>query len=183
MAKNNSSEAEIKRVVLGRIGKVHGIRGWLKLISFTTPPEKLLEYSRLLAEIDHDWRKLEIDQSRRQPGGLCVHFKGIDDPETARRFTGVELAVASDHLPELEAGDFYWHELEGMEVSNQHGQVFGIVDRLMATGANDVLVVRPTDNSVDGRERLIPYIIDSVVRRVDTANSRIEVDWEADYLE
>lgn len=180
---NNSSDTDSKRVVLGQLGKVHGIKGWLKLNSFTTPPQNILDYARLQAGIDKGWEELEIDQFRQQANDLLVHIKGIDDPESARRLTGVELAVSSDQMPEAEAGSYYWHELEGMTVTNQQGEIFGVVARLMETGANDVLVVQPGSDSIDERERLIPFLTDSVVRQVDTVNRKIVVDWEADYLE
>ena len=180
---NNSSATENKKVVLGQLGKVHGLKGWLKLISFTSPPENILDYSQLLVEIDQHCQVLEIDEYRQQANGLVVHIKGIDDPETARQLTGVELTVESEALPVLEAGTYYWHELEGMEVINRQGELFGRVASLLETGANDVLVVEPTDDSVDGRERLIPYLVGSVVEQIDTGKRLIRVNWETDYLE
>jgi 16S rRNA processing protein RimM len=180
---SNSAEKMSKRVVLGQIGKVHGIKGWLRLNSFTTPPENILEYSELFAEIDESWQVLEISQFKQQSKGLIVHFTGYDDPDIAKQLTGLEVVIASEDLPGLEDGSFYWHELEGMEVSNQQGQVFGLVARLLETGANDVLVVKASAGSIDEKERLIPYIKESVIKNIDTATGKIVVDWEADYLE
>lgn len=178
-----SADIERKRVVLGQVGKVHGVKGWLRLNSFTTPPENILDYSQLLVELDDEWQVLEIDQHRQQGNGLLVHFIGFDDPEAARNLTGLELVVDAEHLPSLEEGNFYWHELEGMEVGNEAGEIFGVIDRLMETGANDVLVVAPSANSIDDRERLIPYIKDSIIKSIDSGERRILVNWEADYLE
>ena len=135
------------------------------------------------AIFDRRWQVLEIDQHRQQNNGLLVHFNGFDDPETARNLTGLELVVDAEQLPGLEEGSFYWHELEGMEVCNEAGEVFGVIDRLMETGANDVLVVAPYANSIDDRERLIPYIKDSVIKSIDATERKILVNWEADYLE
>ncbi len=178
-----SADIERKWVVLGQVGKVHGIKGWLRLNSFTTPPESILDYSQLFVEFEDEWQVLEIDQHRQQNNGLLVHFNGFDDPETARNLTGLELVVDAEQLPGLEEGSFYWHELEGMEVCNEAGEVFGVIDRLMETGANDVLVVAPYANSIDDRERLIPYIKDSVIKSIDATERKILVNWEADYLE
>ena len=179
----SSSSDSGKRVVLGQLGKVHGVRGWLKLHSYTSPPENILDYSPLLAGTGDSEQLLEIDQTSRRANGLLVHFKGIDDATVARSLTGLELSVASAELPALEEGNYYWHELEGMEVCNGSGQILGRVLRLLETGANDVLVVGPSAASVDDRERLIPYLVDSVVEEVDRVNRRIRVDWPADYLE
>ena len=178
-----SAEIETKRVVLGQIGKVHGIKGWLKLNSFTTPPENILDYSQFFAEIEEAWHMLEIDQHKQQANGLIILFRGYDDPEVAKKLTGIELTVNSEDLPSLEAGSFYWHELEGMEVINEEGQLFGKLERLLETGANDVLVVQPTGESIDERERLIPYIKEEVIKKIDTMTGKILVNWEADYLE
>ena len=180
---NNSSATADKKVVLGQLGKVHGIKGWLRLNSYTSPAENIVDYLQLLAEIDQHWQVLEIDEYKQRANGLVVHIKGIDDPETARQLTGVKLAVESEALPALEAGTYYWHELEGMEVVNQQGEHFGRVAGLLETGANDVLVVEPTDDSVDRRERLIPYLVGSVVEQIDTTQRLIRVNWETDYLE
>ena len=179
----NSSQTESSKVVLGRLGKVYGIKGWLKLNSFTSPPENILDFTDLLAEIEHRWQALEIDEYRQQANGLLVHIKGYDDPETARQLTGVELAVDSNTMPALEQGSYYWFELQGMQVLSQQGENFGIVAGLLETGANDVLVVTPTKQSIDERERLIPYIAGSVIQKVDTETQTIRVNWETDYLE
>jgi 16S rRNA processing protein RimM len=170
-------------VVLGQIGRVHGIKGWLKLISFTTPIENILDYRRFQANAGAGKQELEIDEFRRQSKALLVHFKGYDDPETARKLTGVELSIASSELPELEGGEFYWHQLQGLKVVNQQDQVFGYVSKMLETGANDVLVVAANAESIDKRERLIPYLVDSVVTKVDLEDGTIRVDWKADYLD
>ena len=168
-----------KRVVLGKVGKVHGIKGWLRLNSFTSPPANILNYPSLHTAIKNEPRLLQIDDSREQQKGLIVHFVGFNDPESARSLTGLEVWVPSSELPELENGSFYWHELEGMGVVNLQGQVFGKVDRLMETGANDVMVVKPTAESCDQRERLIPFLQDRVVIEVSAENQLITVDWDA----
>lgn len=176
-------EAGSEWVLLGEVGRVHGLKGWLKLISFTSPIENILDYTRFHAVVEGRAQELEIDEHRRQSKALLVHFKGYDDPETAKLLTGTELMVADEKLPELERGEFYWHQLQGLKVVNQHEQVFGRVSHLLETGANDVLVVKADSESIDDRERLIPYLVDSVVIEIDLENQTIRVDWEADYLD
>ncbi|GJM12621.1 MAG: ribosome maturation factor RimM [Pseudohongiella sp.] len=170
-------------MVLGQIGRVHGLKGWLKLISFTSPIENILDYTRFNGRIEGRTQELELDEHRRQSKALLVHFKGFDDPETARLLTGMELSIANDELPALESGEFYWHQLEGLRVVNQQEQVMGRVSHLLETGANDVLVVKADKDSIDDRERLIPYLMDSVICGIDLENQTIRVDWEADYLD
>lgn len=180
---NKSADNRIQRVELGRFGRAHGIKGWLKVSSFTTPIDNLCSYEQLSAEIDGSWIPLVMDQYRTQGKGLVVHIEGYDDPETARQLTGKGIWVESDALPALAENEFYWHQLQGLQVINQHEQVFGEVKELMETGANDVLVVDPTAGSIDDRQRLIPYLYGSVVQQVSVEAGLIRVNWEADYLE
>ena len=178
--------ADAKRVVLGRIGKVHGIKGWLRLHSYTELPEAVLDYTQFQVSPDDASspnRTLNIDASRQQAGGsLLVHFKGYDEPEAARVLTGLELTVAADALPPLQDGTYYWHQLQGLRVMNEQGQDFGTVVRLLETGANDVLVVQPDAHSIDRRQRLIPYLPGQAVTGVDLKAGSIKVNWEADTL-
>jgi 16S rRNA processing protein RimM len=113
---------------------------------------------------------------------LIAHFVGFDTPEAVRELTGLELSVTSDALPDLDSEDYYWHQLIGLQVLNQSGVVLGRVENLFETGANDVIVVAPDADSVDDKERLIPWLPDRVVIEVDMATGRIVVDWEPDYL-
>ena len=176
-------EADSEKVVLGEIGRVHGLKGWLKLISFTSPIENILDYSRFTAQVEGRSQELELDEHSRANKALLVHFKGYDDPETARLLTGTELTIANEKLPQLEHGEFYWHQLQDLKVVNQTDQMFGRVSHLLETGANDVLVVKADSESIDDRERLIPYLVDSVVIEIDLGNETIRVNWEADYLD
>lgn len=172
-----------QRVALGRFGAVFGIKGWLRLNSFTSPAENICSYGQLQMELAGVWSEIELDAHRLQGKGLVVHVKGYDDPETARALTGTTVWVDSAAMPVLPQGEYYWHELQGLRVINTQDQRFGKVAELMETGANDVLVVHPDDDSIDGRERLIPYLVGSVIVEVDLSEGMIRVDWEADYLE
>lgn len=169
-------------VTMGRIGRVYGIKGWLKLISYTQPKENILDYQQLRARIDGRWQDIEMDDCKIHGNGLIAHFVGYDDPDAAKLLTGVELAVPEQDMPALESEDFYWHELIGMQVLTTSEQLLGLVSKLMETGANDVLVVQPSQGSIDQRERLIPYLPGRVVTKVSREQRSIHVDWDADYL-
>jgi 16S rRNA processing protein RimM len=165
---------------MGRIGAPYGIKGWVKLISFTDPVDNLLDYESLWVADGAALRKIEIDEARPQGEGLVGHIKGCDVREATRLYTGLDLLVPKDALPELEEG-FYWHELEGLRVVNLAGEDLGVVDHLLATGANDVLVVRGDEASVDREERLLPYVDAQVVKEVDLAARIMRVDWGKDW--
>lgn len=169
-------------VTMGRIGRLYGIKGWLKLISYTDPQDNILDYQKLWAKIGGRWQTIEMDQSKVHGKGLVAHFVGYDDPDDAKVLTGVELAINGQELPKLDDEEFYWHELNGMQVMTASGQLLGTVSKMLETGANDVLVVQPIEGSIDTRERLIPYLPDRVVLEVSRAKRCISVDWDPDYL-
>lgn len=169
-------------VTVGRIGRLYGIKGWLKLISYTDPQDNILGFPNLFASMGGQWQGIEMDQSKVHGKGLIAHFAGYDDPDEARSLTGVELAVHVSDLPVLDEEDFYWHELVGMRVVTETGQFLGTVAKLLETGANDVLVIAATEGSIDDKERLVPYLPERVVKLVSRAERRITVDWDPDYL-
>ena len=169
-------------VVVARVGKTQGIKGWLRLHSFTDPQSNLANFSHFSAWAGQVRKDLEMDQLQPHGSGFIGHFVGYDQPEDAQVLVGLELQVAKDELPDLAQGEFYWHQLQGLKVINLQGDVLGQVEKLMETGANDVLVVTACEGSVDKRERLIPYLQGAVVTNIDLERSIIEVDWGADYL-
>ena len=88
---------------------------------------------------------------------------------------GREIAVERDQLPELANDEYYWTDLEGLQVRTCAGVTLGRVDHLLATGANDVLVVQGE------REHLIPFVLGSVVKAVHLSDGWMEVDWDPDF--
>ena len=171
-----------KKVIMARIGKIHGLKGWVRLNSFTSPAENLLDYHDFYLRQNGQEKPLRLEEYRQQADKLLGKFEGFDDPETARQLTGQDLYLPSEELPALGQDEYYWHELQGLTVVNLQQQRYGKVARLMETGANDVLIVKPDAESVDDRERLIPYLKDSVIKSVDKNAGIITVDWDIDYL-
>lgn len=177
---------------MGRIGAPYGIKGWVKLISFTEPAENLLDYPQLWivdgaggadggdGSKGRSLRRIEIDEARPQGQALVGHIKGCDVREDTRLYTGLDLLVPKSELPPLEEG-YYWYQLEGLRVVNLAGQDLGVVHQLLATGANDVVIVRGDEASVDREERLLPYVMGQVVKEVDLASRVMRVDWGMDW--
>ena len=173
--------AESQLITLGRLGAPYGIKGWMKLISFTDPPENILSYDLFKSK---EGQIIEVDKSKAHGKGFVAHVKGCDDRDQTRHYTGKELQVESSSLPELEGDTYYWHQLEGLTVINLQEENLGKVQNLLETGANDVLVVRGSSGdseSVDEEERLIPYIRETVIKSVDLVKGIIQVDWEKDF--
>lgn len=158
---------------MGRIGAPNGVRGWVKVQSDTRPPENILTYDPWY--LGDEERPRRVVEARRQGRHLVVRLEGIEDREAAAALTHRVVSVARDRLPEPEPDSYYWADLEGLTVVTPDGAELGTVQGLFETGANDVMVVRGE------RERLIPFIRDTVVREVDIATGRMTVDWDPDF--
>ena len=126
-------------------------------------------------------RKVVVEGSQVSGKRLVVQLQGVDSRDLADQLIGYEIHVDRQTLPELGSGAYYWFQLEGLKVRNVKGVVFGQVDHLLETGANDVMVVQPTSDSVDDQQRLIPYVEDEVIKQVDQETGEILVDWEVEY--
>ena len=159
----------------GYICGVFGVKGWVKVFSNTDPLENLLKYRPWLIGRAGEWQEIELVAGKRHGKTLIAQPVGCEDREQAQLLVGSEIAVPETSLPKLRRGEFYWADLIGMDVTNEKGESLGRVERLMATGSNDVLVVKGE------RERLIPWVKEHYVLDVDLNERRIVVDWEADY--
>ena len=110
---------------------------------------------------------------------------GIDDRDLAAQYTAADIAVERELLPELDDGEYYWSQLEGLVVFSQFDggerQRLGVISKLMETGANDVLVVVADAQSIDQRERLIPYVPEQFVLSVDLEAGEMLVDWDPEF--
>jgi 16S rRNA processing protein RimM len=167
-------------VVLGKIVSVHGVKGSVKVYSFTEPLTNVLNYPRWTLRREGEVKQVELAGGRLQGKVLVATLKGLDDREVARTFAGFEICVPRSELPDLSDGDFYWYQLEGLKVIDQNGQLLGKVDHLFETGANDVMVVKPCIDSLDGRERMLPYT-EQCVLSIDLSAGEMRVDWDADF--
>ncbi len=167
-------------IVLGKITSVHGVRGEVKIYSFTDPIDNLLGYPAWTLKRDGEVKQVELVSGRLQGKILVAKLKGLDDREVARTFAGFDICVPRALLPDLDDGEYYWHQLEGLKVIDPQGQLLGRLDHLLETGSNDVMVVKPCPGSLDDRERLLPYT-EQCVQKVDLAACEMRVDWDADF--
>ena len=167
-------------VVMGRIGAPWGVKGWVKLYSYTDPPDNLIKYQVFLIQGSAGLQSLEFDEVKVHGKDFVAHITGCDVREQAGRYTGQDLILDKAALPALEEG-YYWYQLEGLRVLTESGQDLGTVHHLMETGANDVLVVKGDERSVDKEERLLPYVEGAVIKQVDLDRKLLLVDWDKDY--
>ncbi|MCP3679454.1 MAG: ribosome maturation factor RimM [Gammaproteobacteria bacterium] len=162
-------------ITMGKFGKPFGVKGWIKVTSYTDPIEQLLNYQpwHYQQHSQIAWQALEIDANKVQGKGLLIHIKGCDSPEQVKSYTNGLIAIERDKLPTLVVGEYYWCDLEGLTVINQQGETLGIIDYLFTTASNDVIVVKG--------EQLyyIPYIQDDFVIEIDLAAGQMIVAWES----
>lgn len=166
---------EASLTVIGKIVGVYGIKGWIKILSFTRPKENILKYGPWLVKQNNDWLEMQLLEGKRQGKGLIASFAGIIDRDEAMTLVGSELAIERDQLPVPKEGEFYWHDLINMQVINKQNEILGVITELLETGANDVLVVK-----ADKQRHLIPYVQDVYIKDVDIEQGVIQVDWQSD---
>ncbi|MCG9760421.1 MULTISPECIES: ribosome maturation factor RimM [Pseudoalteromonas] len=173
------SQSKTSTIVVGKLGAPYGIKGWLKVHSFTDDPQGIFDFSPWLIGQQGKWQNLEVSDWRRHNKGYIAKFAQVNDRDEAVAYTNAEIAVYAEQLPELPEGEFYWRDLIGMSVVTDKGYDLGTVDDLMETGSNDVLVVKANKKDAFGQsERLIPFLTDSVILDVNHEERKVTVDWD-----
>ena len=175
-------------VTVGKVVSVYGIKGWVKVMSYTDPKESIFSYSPWhLASADGSLEAVQVDEGREQGSGLVAHLQGLDDRELARLYCQRDILVDKSQMPVLDEGVYYWHQLIGLKVysSFQDGsgkeRLLGVIRQMLETGANDVMVVAPCEGSVDKRERLLPYLTGHYGLDVDLSAGRLTIDWDPEF--
>ncbi len=160
-------EAETnKLIVVGRITATHGIRGQVRLHSYSGNLDNLRSAENVFLRLPGgSLTEISIRQVNSHGGKVLLSLAGYDSIEASNPLISSELLLYKDKLPEPEADEFYWHELIGMTVVTDDGKKLGRLSEIMETGANDVYVVQNEDSK---REYLIPAIA-SVISKIDLA--------------
>ncbi|KAB0463869.1 MULTISPECIES: ribosome maturation factor RimM [Vibrio] len=167
------------RIVMGKLGSTYGIRGWLKVFSYTDNAESIFDYTPWYLNQKGKWVEYKVESWKRHGQGYVCKLAGLDVREDAQLMTNFEIAIDPASLPELSEDEFYWRELFGMQVFTTKGYDLGKVTDLLETGSNDVLVIKANLKDAFGqKERLVPYLEEQVVKKVDREARRIEVDWD-----
>ena len=179
------SDATSHLISIATIVGVYGIKGWVKVRINLEDPASLTSLSpkQLTDPRGKRVRLVDIKTVRSQGKGFIAKLAGVDDRNAAEVLRGHSIEIPESSLPGLNDGEFYWRDLVGCRVElsvDNENLSLGCVDHLIETGANDVLVVRPTEDSIDDRERLIPWLEDDVIVAVDIESQRICVRWHPD---
>lgn len=133
---------QVEKIVVGKFGASYGIRGWLKVFSYTDNAESIFDYSPWFIKQKGDWVECKVESWKRHNKGMVCKLEGLEIREEAHLLTNFEIAINPASLPELSEDEFYWRELFGMQVITTKGYNLGEVVDLLETGSNDVLVVK-----------------------------------------
>jgi len=170
-------------VIIGEITGVFGVKGWVKVFSHTEPRDNIVKYNPWLVQQGGTWKSLRVLEGKPQGKTIVAQIEGVNDRDAALVLTGAKIGIEASQLKKLDGDDFYWRDLEGLEVYDLQGKHLGRVSHLIETGANDVLVLKtPAQPGKKTGEMMIPYLYESVVKKVDLDAGRIDVDWDDDYL-
>ena len=185
-------------LTLATVLGAYGIKGWVRLWVNLEDPSALTQLSPLTLHKASGHkpsghqpsdvpapaaRPVIIEALQRQGKGYTARLSGVEDRTAAEALKGSDIRMPTAQFPQADDGDFYWRDLEGLQVWCQEGEsrlLLGTVQRLLETGANDVLVVTPSEGSIDDSERLIPWLPDEVIKRVDLQERTIAVSWFID---
>ena len=158
-------------ILLGKIAGTHGIKGQLKVVSYSGERENFLSLSSVvLKELSGATGTFVVAAVSIQGKKVLLTLESFADINTAARFVGREVYAHQDQLPQLAADEYYWYQLEGLKVMTLKDELLGTLTSFIPTGSNDVYVVTSGD-----REYLIPAVEDIVVE-IDLAAGIMKVD-------
>ena len=178
----SESIAPSSPVIVGRITTVHGIKGWVKVHSYTEDPEKILQYKPWWLDTSEGWKKIEVNAYKVAGQNLIIQVCNFDDRDIARQeLCQRDIAVERSEFPKLDVSEHYWYQLKGLRVATKKESVdLGVVVGLMQTGANDVLQIKGDAHSLDLKERLLPCT-KQVILSVNLKSNKIEVNWDPEF--
>ncbi len=168
-------------ILLGHVLGVHGVKGWLKVFSHTSPRLKITDYSKWFLKIkDENWTPFNVVGGRKQGKNIIALLEGVNDRNHVEALIGVKIAIRDDQLDGLSKNEYYWRDLIGLSVVTIQGVKLGQVDWVFDTGSNDVLVVKDQSGK-EVRERMLPFLFESVIKSIDLDKSQMIVDWDPEF--
>jgi len=162
-----------KKILVGKISNPHGIKGWVKVISFTDPIENILSYKKWTISDNQTEKTYCLEDSRIQGNKIVIKLEGVNNRDDAELLKNLQIEVNRSDLPKLDENSYYWEDLVDFNVIDINGMHVGKVDSLFRTGSNDVLVII---NETKQR-LLVPFIMEEVIKYVDLDKELISIDW------
>jgi 16S rRNA processing protein RimM len=168
---SGSTSGAAAHIELGLVGAPFGVRGWVKLHSYTDPPERLLVHRRLQLKLGGEWKTFAIEADGRSGGQLTAKLAGIGDRNAAEALRGVSIGIERSGLEPPRKGEFYRADLIGLDVVNVSGVRLGAVAHFIETPAHALMVVR-------GETEIWVPAVPQHLKRVDLRARRVVIDWE-----
>lgn len=159
---------------MGQVLAPFGVLGWIKVRPFTETQDALAHYAQWWLGKQGQFQAMALETAKSHGKELVAKLSGVEERNAALSLRGMQIAVPRSALPPPQHDEYYWTDLIGLTVTNTDNLVLGKVASLIATGANDVMVVE------GDRQRLIPFIA-QVVQSVDIAKGSLIVRWGEDY--
>ena len=160
---------------VGKVSGIFGVRGWIKVFSYTEIRENILTYSPWILRKGKESKEVIVVDGRRHGKTVVACLQGLDDRDDAADLNGWEILIRSEQLPKARKDEYYWTDLVGLHVKNIDGTDFGVVKQMLETGANDVVV------AVGDRERLIPFLQEQTIIDIDLSAGEMLVDWDPEF--
>jgi 16S rRNA processing protein RimM len=167
-----------RKILIGKLGKPHGIQGFVYFHYYGKDLSTLKGYKDLYID---DFPSARLEKMFEKRDRLIIKLSACDSRNTAEELRNKEVYILENNLPDLKKGEYYLYELEGLVVKNLDSQILGEVKEIFGTKANEVLIVKNTDESIDDKERLIPYVKPQVVKEILLEEGIILVDWHENY--
>ena len=167
-----------RNILLGKLGKPHGVKGFLYIHYYGEDTKNLSNYKGLFLD---DGTSVKVERLLLLKNRVILKFHETNSRNDAEKLRDKDLFILERSLPVLDNNQTYYFELEGLNVKNLDNVDLGKIKEILETNANDVLVIEPTESSVDKKERLVPYIKDQVVKEINTIDRTILIDWPEEY--
>ena len=179
--------------ILGKISGYYGVKGWVKIYSYTQPRENIVHYKKLkikfantpIKESDpayhSQWQDIVLSNGKAHGKGVVAHFSGYDDRDLAAKLIGAELAVYRSDFKSTEKDEYYWADLIGLTVVNAEDVELGKITKLIETATNDVLVIKPSFQKSEVEEILVPFVMHHFIKHVDLEKGMVLVDWPVEW--
>jgi 16S rRNA processing protein RimM len=166
-----------QKLTVGQIGKTYGIKGWVKIHSFTQPESNILNYAPWFVSFRDE--QLSLESCKQQGCFLIGKIAGYDTPEEVKKLVNSSIIILKTQLPVLKNTEYYWADLIDLDVYNLEHCYLGKIDSFFETGANDVMVIINIENK---KKLMIPYVIDKIIKTIDLTQKQMIVDWQKDWL-
>ena len=143
-------------IVIGKIVATHGIKGWVVIRSYSYPSQNIKNYNTYL-HIKNSKEYIKIINLKTMPKKTIIKIENYDDVNTSESLVGQNIFIESSDIPALKKGEYYWKDIEGLEVYTRKASYIGSVDFIFNNGENDILAIKQNEELV-----YIPYVNDHI---------------------